>query len=216
MDVAASDGRIVAVNEPDADRPSRVWLARALGGGSLVMGRSDVPADLVLRLAGLVGGLPAFDGAPMGDTERARIAEAGDGEPEGGPAFRSTSVRTVPPVEGLRILGRSDRPLLERPYPFTAQHLTARSPVVAVVRDGEPVALCSSVRLRRDAAEAGVHTAEAWRGRGFGRAVVAAWRDAVLAEGRVPWYSTSWDNAASLGVARSLGLELVAEELSLD
>ncbi len=210
-----ADGRILAVNEPEADPPPRLWLSRGLGGDWLILGRSDVPAELVDRLNEVVGGLRAFDGAPMGDADRARIAEAGDGELEGGPAFRFTSVRAVPPVDGLRVLGRSDRTLLEHLFPFTARHLAARGPVVAVVREGEAVALCSSVRSRADAAEAGVFTAEAWRGQGFGRAAVAAWRDAVIAEGRVPWYSTSWDNVASLGVARSLGLEPVAEELGL-
>jgi GNAT superfamily N-acetyltransferase len=61
----------------------------------------------------------------------------------------------------------------------------------------------------------GVATEEAYRGRGFGVAVVSAWRVAVESEGRMPLYSTWWDNAASLGVARRLGLVAYAETLSL-
>ncbi len=42
--------------------------------------------------------------------------------------------------------------------------------------------------------------------RGHGTAVVAGWAAAVQRLGRVPLYGTSWDNVASQGVARKLGL----------
>ena len=45
-------------------------------------------------------------------------------------------------------------------------------------------------------------------------AVVAAWAAAVRASGRLPLYSTSWDNVASQGVARKLGLVLYGADLS--
>jgi hypothetical protein len=45
--------------------------------------------------------------------------------------------------------------------------------------------------------------------------VVAAWRDAVEVDGRVPMYSTSWDNVASLGIARKLALIPYADTLSI-
>ena len=45
--------------------------------------------------------------------------------------------------------------------------------------------------------------------------VVAAWAHAIRAEGRTPLYSTSWDNAASQGVARKLGLVIYGTDFSL-
>jgi hypothetical protein len=38
----------------------------------------------------------------------------------------------------------------------------------------------------------------------------------VRRENRIPLYSTSWDNAASRGVARRLGLVLYGADLSFD
>ena len=54
-----------------------------------------------------------------------------------------------------------------------------------------------------------------YRGRGYGPRVTVAWAEAIWASGRVPLYSTSWDNKASLAVARKLGLAAYASGWSL-
>jgi hypothetical protein len=90
-----------------------------------------------------------------------------------------------------------------------------RSPVMAILEGGRPVSVCYCARASSVAAEAGVDTAEAWRGRGFGPRVVAAWALAVQASGRIPLYSTAWTNGASLAVARKLGLSTYASDWSL-
>jgi hypothetical protein len=72
-----------------------------------------------------------------------------------------------------------------------------RSPVLAIVENGYPVSICFCARRSEMAAEAGVETAEAYRGRGFGHRVTAAWALAVRGSGRIPLYSTSWENHAS-------------------
>jgi predicted GNAT family acetyltransferase len=65
------------------------------------------------------------------------------------------------------------------------------------------------------AAEAGVETDAAFRGLGFAARVTAAWALAIRASGRIPLYSTSWSNTASLAVARKLGLTQYATDWSL-
>ena len=93
----------------------------------------------------------------------------------------------------------------------------AREQPICVARNqaGEIVAVCHSARSTAPAAEAGVETAPAYRGRGLGSAVVTAWATAVRAEGRVPIYSTWWGNTASRALARRLGLLLFGEDVSL-
>ena len=88
---------------------------------------------------------------------------------------------------------------------------------LAVIRnaDGEVVAVCHSARLTPAAAEAGVETATAYRGRGFAGAVVLCWAQAVVAQGRLPLYSTNWTNHASRAVARKLGLTMFGEDFSI-
>ena len=55
-------------------------------------------------------------------------------------------------------------------------------------------------------AEAGVDTAEEFRGRGYAALVTAAWANAIRAADITPVYSTSDDNLASQAVARKMGL----------
>lgn len=90
-----------------------------------------------------------------------------------------------------------------------------RGPVMAVVVDGHPVSICYCARSSPVAAEAGVETASAYRGRGFAPRVVAAWAVAIRAAGRIPLYSTSWQNRASLSVARKLALSAYASNWSV-
>jgi RimJ/RimL family protein N-acetyltransferase len=65
------------------------------------------------------------------------------------------------------------------------------------------------------AAEAGVETLEAFRGRGLATAAVACWARAVQRSGRLALYSTSWDNAPSQAVARRLSARLYGENSQL-
>jgi RimJ/RimL family protein N-acetyltransferase len=81
---------------------------------------------------------------------------------------------------------------------------------------GGAVSLCYSCRLTDRAAEAGLETLEEHRGRGYAPAVTSAWARAVRDSGRIPFYSTSWDNLASQAVARKLGLAQFAVRFSVE
>lgn len=85
-----------------------------------------------------------------------------------------------------------------------------RAPVLAIVMDGAPVSVCFCARLGDAAAEAGVETATAYRGRGLAARVTAGWARAIRERGRIPMYSTSWENRSSLAVARKLELAIQA------
>jgi hypothetical protein len=89
-------------------------------------------------------------------------------------------------------------------------------PVVVAVENGVAVSVCHSARFAERAAEAGVETLEAARGRGYAAEVVAEWARAIRESGRIPFYGTTWDNAASRRVAAKLGLECYGEDFSLE
>lgn len=88
--------------------------------------------------------------------------------------------------------------------------------MLAIIENDHPVSICFCARRSEAAAEAGVETAESYRGKGYGPRVTAAWAQAIRESGRVPLYSTSWTNHASLAVARKLGLVAYASSWSLD
>ena len=68
------------------------------------------------------------------------------------------------------------------------------------------MSICRSVRASARAHEAGVETLAGYRRCGYATSVVTAWAIAVRALNLIPLYSTSWNNVASQGVARRLGL----------
>lgn len=88
-------------------------------------------------------------------------------------------------------------------------------PMFGVVLSGDAVSLCASVRISAGAHEAGVETARDFRGRGYGSRAVAAWAAAVRGLDRISLYSTSWENQASQGLARRLGLVQFGSDLHI-
>ena len=126
-------------------------------------------------------------------------------------AIRREGLAAPDTVTAVRV---TDLSALRGPFAWIAEEYTERQPVAAVLQEGEAVAVCCSSGNAPMAAEAGLRTLEAYQRRGYAAAVVAAWAAAVRASGRLPLYSTSWDNLASQGVARKLGLVLYGADLS--
>jgi hypothetical protein len=60
-----------------------------------------------------------------------------------------------------------------------------------------------------------VETVAAYRGQGCAALVVDAWASAVRAKGLTPYYGTTWQNIASLAVARKLELIPIGEDIWL-
>ncbi len=87
--------------------------------------------------------------------------------------------------------------------------------MMAVIIEGRAVSLCTSVNASDAAHCAGVETLPDYRGRGFAARAVASWADAVRIGGAEPFYTTTFDNIASQGVATRLGLHVVASEFSI-
>jgi len=213
-------GRMVRVNEPDGGRAPRFFLGRTRDG-HLWRCRDDVAAATVHRLERLAAEEPVGDDLTAEPRGLGAMLEVlrGDGETPsltGGPAFRFPDLLPPPaPVErisagNVRLLGAFGWD----PDAF-GRELPDRWPVIAAVDGGAAVSVCYSARLSDHAAEAGVETRAAFRGRGFASTVVAEWARALRQSGRIPLYSTWWENAGSRAVARKLGLVHYATDLSL-
>jgi hypothetical protein len=134
-----------------------------------------------------------------------------------GPAYHFPDQNVEVPLASEAIaLGPNDGLLLDPAIRDWAPELGARQPCLALVRDGRAVAICACSRRTSRAAEAGIETAPSYRHQGYGAAVVSAWGAAVRDMGLLPLYSTSWDNVASQGIARRLGLVQYGIDVSVD
>lgn len=112
---------------------------------------------------------------------------------------------------GVLCLGEADRDLVTQ---FDARIDTSDCPVFAVIAGGRIVSACTSSRETGQAAEAWVQTSPSRRRSGLGRRVVAAWGQYQLARGKVPFYTSAWDNLASQALAVSLGLVQYLSDVS--
>jgi hypothetical protein len=216
--------RLLSVNEsgpprPDDPLPPRLYVGRT-NEGFVWRFRHDLPAPLVVELEMMLAAEPvAADlSRPLRCLEAVQATLAWDAPVSGmwsGPAWRFPADISAPEREVIPVTAANDdlvRPL----FPILADDLPWRQPCLALLDDGRLASLCFSARNTPVAAEAGVDTREEFRRRGYAPAVVAAWARAVHQEGRVPLYSTSWDNLASRSVARKLGLVLYGADLSID
>jgi len=127
-----------------------------------------------------------------------------------GPAYALPPL--TPPPEAVEI----------RPGAALHPELVARGwmpveqpPYFGVICDGLVVAVCFSARSTPEAAEAGVETAESYRGRGLATLAVAGWAAAVQASSRLALYSTTWENTGSQRVAAHLGAREYGEDWHL-
>ena len=214
--------RLLAVNEPgdprpDDPRPPRLFLGRTRAG-HVWQFRHDLFESSICELEALLRAEPVA--ADLSQPPRCLLALeatlARDAPLTGtwsGPAWRFPD--EIPISEHVVIPVTLENEDLVRPV-LLADDLSWRQPCLALLADGLLASLCYSARNTPVAAEAGVDTLEEFRGRGYAPAVVAAWAQAVREEGRIPLYSTSWDNLASRSVARKLGLVLYGADLSIE
>lgn len=218
------EGRITSTREPGGNRGPLFFLARGADSCAWAV-RADLPKHIADELHSLARTEPptsTFRDPPAHAADylsllAGRIGSANDVAQKcssaDGPAF----LFPQSPVAPGDVTVVEDEALLARHFSgwVPGEIAAGRSPVLAVVEDGHPVSVCFCARSSSHAAEAGLSTADAWRGRGFGPRVVAAWALAVLETGRTPLYSTAWTNNASLSVARKLGLVAYASDWSL-
>lgn len=197
-------GRMLHTREPSAEYPPLLTIVRS-ARHSVFAVRADA-GPLAPELVALALREPPTSDARAMPRHRARYLElAGPGAVEfAGPALRFGELD--PRCDGI-VEVLTERELARHFSGWVPGEIArGRAPVCAVVDDGAPVSVCFCARRSDEAAEAGVETAPAVRGRGYAPRVVAAWAIAVRREGLVPLYSTAWTNTASLAVARKLGL----------
>jgi hypothetical protein len=121
----------------------------------------------------------------------------------GGPAYVLPA--RLPRDARAREIDASERGVWPEAFPWLAAEFEAVVPVAVAFEAGRPAAICHAPRgLTAFAAEAGVETLEPFRRRGLATAAVACWARAVQRSGRLALYSTTWENAASQGLARRL------------
>ena len=221
------NGRTVRTRQPNG-WPSPLFVLGRTPLGNLWRFRDDLEPAVVRELARLVGmEAPLQEGHPPPErieAIRSVLRSAVELVVEwSGPVFRfPEEIRLAEPdVLAVVAVTAENQSLLEESFPDEIAELAVRQPFLAAIDGERAVSFCYSARPLElkgcdscGAAEAGVETLSAFRGRGLAPRVVAAWGYAVREQGGEPLYSTGWDNNGSRAVARKLGLLPYGEDIS--
>jgi RimJ/RimL family protein N-acetyltransferase len=217
-----ANNRLLRVNEPDPEGPApRFFMFRTISG-NIWRTRHDLPAALTIELERLAASEPAASNTSELREPPYHLSEITEllkqraplNNIDSGPAYYLPELHP-PSGTGTITITQANLTLLEPNYPYTRTRYRELAPVVVRVVDGVAVAVCYSARITAQVAEAGVHTVEAYRGRGYAVEVVRGWAAGISASGRLPLYSTSWENTASQAVAANLGAVLYGVDLSI-
>ncbi len=222
--ISDAQGRLCYIREPgyeeaDLDPAPRFFMGRTLHG-NVWRFRHDLPDAVVYAVDQVCRSEPIAVNLADPPRQAAAIHAALNEhapiiEEERGPAYWIPD--GVHAAADAVLISEGHAHLLEAHFPWT---ITSPSnfrtgPLAATIVEGRAVSICFCARITPLAAEAGVETVEAFRGQGYASAAVAGWASAVQQRGLIPLYSTSWENAASQGVARKLGMVQYGDDWSL-
>lgn len=220
VDVRGRISRVAAHTEAEraAGEAPRFHLART-PLGNVWRFRSDLSAAVVKRLATLAGKEAALvsrnpeelpDAPEREEFMRRALEEAAPVE-----SFWAGPVYAFPEALESELHSHEVREWREADVPLHAELADAAFTPGgwAVVVNEQIVSLCICARGGLGGfTEAGIRTATPFTRQGHATAAVRAWALSVRERGGVPFYSTSWDNAASRGLAAHLGLVVVGED----
>lgn len=198
--------RLLYTNEPERPEAPRFFLGRTKEG-VICRFRHDVPRTIVEQLETLVYREPeTLDENPVYlETYRDILHQHRPIQNVWtGPAYRFPG--EIKPSPNVMAITETNADFLDEHFADLKAVLESRQPCVAVVRENCAVSVCCSSRTSPHAAEAGLETHPAFRRQGYAAKVVLGWAAGVHKQGRIPLYSTAWDNLASRAVAKKLGL----------
>jgi RimJ/RimL family protein N-acetyltransferase len=215
--VQDANGRLLHINEPEPNDPApRFFLGRTTAG-NLWRTRYDLPPDLAAELEQLAAAEPVardLRESPRHEAEYMHLLQGHTPitDSNAGPAYSLPELN--PPREAVTITPENVA-LLETHFAWLATTLGDYAPVCASVVNGIAVAICFCSRITPQVCEAGVYTETNSRGHGYATEAVRGWAVGVRAAGKLPLYSTSWDNFASQAIAKKLGAVQYGADFSI-
>ena len=198
--------RISSVNQWNNGIAPRFFLGRTDTGNAWRF-RADLPDEVCEELENFCRDEPFNDSEPpKHKDEYLRILSEHSPIKQvwNGPAYWFAKESASTP--GTIAITEMNASLLQGGLEDWLPEVPYQKPFMAVIKNGQAVSVCASVRITDAAHEAGVETLQSHRCKGYAVNVVSAWAHAVGKMGAKPLYSTSNENLPSLKVAARLNL----------
>jgi hypothetical protein len=195
----------------------RFFLGRTMEGNVLRF-RFDLPKEIIKRLTDLAFAEPKHDNLQTDTVLLTKIKKILQEHQEiqkiyEGPAYNLPRPTALP--GGVVKITAENVYLLKNSFDYMLTELPFWEPCFVKFVEGNAASICFSSRIAEESHEAGVETLPRFRGNGYAAEVVTVWASAIYDMGRIPTYSTSWENAASQSVARKLKCDLYGIDLSV-
>jgi hypothetical protein len=223
-------GRVLHNNSPDASTAARLSLAGSVSANALRL-RSDVGEETAQAIEAFVADEPPLsephsNPRHLDEYRRLLDAEAPVTAVRRGLAWvfpeqlgyrHQVELRDSDSAEGVRLLDRLRRDgmppaLVELGFVDEAE---LWAPWCVAMCEGAIASVALSSRLGPSAAETGVVTVPAFRGRGYAAAATAGWAALPSLRGRALFYGTDRENVSSQMVARRLGLRFLGATFAI-
>lgn len=195
----------------------RFFLGRTMEG-NVMRFRYDLPEGIIKRLTDLVAEQPLHDSLQTDTVLLEKIKEILQEHHEiqkiyEGPAYKLPRPTALP--GGVMKITSDNVYLLKNSFDYMMSELPFWEPCFVKLVEGNAASICFSSRIAVATHEAGVETLPRFRGNGYAVEAVAVWASAIYDMGRIPTYSTSWENAASQSVVRKLKCDVYGVDLSI-
>lgn len=203
-------GRITIMNEPIMQPAPRFFWGHT-NKGHVLRFRNDLPDLLATEIAQMMNQDEKND-------KLAKVIHILEKDKKMnslwmGPAYVCLEIK--PTQSNTVLVSEQNKHYLEAGFARLVSELTFREPCYMAIENDMAVSICFSARSTDRAAEAGVETIEGYRGKGYALSVVSSWCKAIHDSGRIPLYSTSWDNYASQAIAKRLDLYQYGTDVSI-
>lgn len=186
--------------------------------GNVLRFRFDLPEGIAQRMAALITAEPMYDSLQIDAVLLEKIKGILREHQEiqkihEGPAYKLPQPTSLP--SGVVKITADNAYLVRNSFDYMLTELPYWEPCFVKFVEGNAASICFSARIADASHEAGVETLPRYRGNGYAAEVAAVWASAIYDMGRIPTYSTSWENTASQTVARKLRCNLYGTDLSI-
>lgn len=186
--------------------------------GNVIRFRFNLPEGIIKSLKDLVTAEPRHDSLQIDTVLLKKIQGILQEHQEiqkihEGPAYKLPQPTSLP--SGVVKITADNAYLLKNSFDYMLTELPYWEPCFVKFVEGNAASICFSARIADASHEAGVETLPRYRGNGYAAEVAAVWASAIYDMGRIPTYSTSWENTASQTVARKLRCNLYGTNLSI-
>jgi GNAT superfamily N-acetyltransferase len=211
------DNMLRNINEFKGTAAPRLFYGRTVEG-SVLRFRYDLPDIIKEGINKIIAEEPIHEYLPNSPMCLEKLKEVLQQHAEiqyiwEGPAYELPN-KLISSIDIIRVT-ETNADILKNSFQSLIPRVPYSEPCFIKVVRGNVAAVAFSSRVSEGACEVGIETLPSFRGKGYAVELVEAWAAKVREIGKIPLYSTAWNNKASQAVARKLKAIFYGVDLSI-